>query len=95
MLALGAMTVISVGIGYLLTRVPVSMPMTEFLGQLLSAALLFYFGIRSLQVRESGGRGLGARAAEARAHLVRMLPCGAGGRMLTPSHAHPSCRPLQ
>lgn len=42
------MTAISVGIGYVVKRVPASIETTEFLGQWLGAALLAFFGIRTL-----------------------------------------------
>ncbi|KAL6779365.1 CMT1 [Auxenochlorella protothecoides x Auxenochlorella symbiontica] len=48
LLALSLMTAISVGIGYVVKRVPASIETTEFLGQWLGAALLAFFGIRTL-----------------------------------------------
>lgn len=47
--ALSAMTVISVGIGYVVKRVPTVVESSEALGQWAGAALLVYFGLRTLK----------------------------------------------
>jgi hypothetical protein len=49
--SLSLMTVISVAIGYAVKRVPAAIESSEVLGQWLGAALLFYFGVRTLKVR--------------------------------------------
>ncbi|EFN51748.1 hypothetical protein CHLNCDRAFT_27561 [Chlorella variabilis] len=47
--ALAAMTVISVGIGFAVKRVPTVLESSEVLGQWVGAALLVYFGLRTLK----------------------------------------------
>ncbi|KAL4433738.1 hypothetical protein ABPG75_000179 [Micractinium tetrahymenae] len=47
--ALAAMTIISVGIGYAVKRVPTVVESSEALGQWAGAALLIYFGLRTLK----------------------------------------------
>lgn len=47
--ALSVMTVVSVGIGYVVKSVPAAVKSSEVLGQWLGAALLVYFGIRTLR----------------------------------------------
>ena len=42
--------VISVGIGYAVKRVPTVVESTEVIGQWVGAALLLYFGLRTLKV---------------------------------------------
>ena len=47
--ALSVMTVVSVGIGYVVKSVPSAVKSSEVLGQWLGAALLVYFGVRTLR----------------------------------------------
>lgn len=47
--ALAAMTIISVGIGFAVKRVPTVVESSEVLGQWAGAALLLYFGLRTLK----------------------------------------------
>lgn len=50
-LALAAMTVISVGIGYAFKSVPDALKSSIPIGEILGVGLMVYFGIRTLKVR--------------------------------------------
>ena len=60
--ALALMTVISVTLGHLFTRLPESMSSSLPLGEYAAVALLVFFGVRTLRVRSRAAR-RGATAA--------------------------------
>ena len=49
--ALGLMTIISVGIGFMFKQVPDAIKGSVPIGEYLGIALLIYFGLRTLKVR--------------------------------------------
>ena len=51
MFALGLMTIISVGIGFMFKQVPDAIKGSVPIGEYLGIALLIYFGLRTLKVR--------------------------------------------
>ena len=51
MFALGLMTIISVGIGFMFKQVPDAIKGSVPVGEYLGIALLIYFGLRTLKVR--------------------------------------------
>ena len=53
MFALGLMTIISVGIGFMFKQVPDAIKGSVPVGEYLGIALLIYFGLRTLKVRRT------------------------------------------
>lgn len=63
--ALSIMTVVSVGIGFAVKRVPAAVKSSEVVGQWLGAALLAYFGLRTLRDALKQEDGAGEELGEA------------------------------